>query len=131
MPEIHTFAILYAAEGKAERSMRMRYTTPRIHIRGPSADAWPTQDYTLRFLVTEPIAVDTMETSVAEQRDTKYEEFVMFETYKSKEALLQHEEESYFKEVYGLFVEEGLMAKAPLLIRTVSKAGFDRDRKLV
>ncbi len=130
--------------------MRMRYTTPRIHIRGPSADAWPTQDYTLRFLVTEPIAVDTMETSVAEQRDAKYEEFVMFETcvwhrchalgqtlpdtscrYKSKEALLQHEEESYFKEVYGLFVEEGLMAKAPLLIRTVSKAGFDRDRKLV
>ncbi|KAK0258417.1 hypothetical protein LTR91_006572 [Friedmanniomyces endolithicus] len=89
------------------------------------------QDYTLRFLVTEPIVVDSPEASVVEQRDDKYEEFVMFETYKSKEALLQHEKESYFKEVYGLFLEEGLMAKAPLLIRTVSKAGFDRDRKLV
>ncbi|KAK0315800.1 hypothetical protein LTR01_001100 [Friedmanniomyces endolithicus] len=83
------------------------------------------QDYTLRFLVTEPIVVDSPEASVVEQRDDKYEE------YKSKEALLQHEKESYFKEVYGLFLEEGLMAKAPLLIRTVSKAGFDRDRKLV
>ncbi len=128
----------------------MRYTSPRIRIRGPSADAWPTQDYTLRFLVTEPIAVDSKNASVAEQRDDKGEEFVMFETcvlhrrhilgqtlpdtscrYKSKEAMLQHEEESYFKEVFGLFVEEGLMAKAPLLIRTVSKAGFDRDRKLI
>ncbi|KAK0263423.1 hypothetical protein LTR29_001046 [Friedmanniomyces endolithicus] len=109
----------------------MRYTSPRIRIRGPSADAWPTQDYTLRFLVTEPIAVDSKNASVAEQRDDKGEEFVMFETYKSKEAMLQHEEESYFKEGFGLFVEEGLMAKAPLLIRTVSKAGFDRDRKLI
>ncbi|TKA48645.1 hypothetical protein B0A54_00781 [Friedmanniomyces endolithicus] len=123
MTEIHTFAILYAAEGKAERMRSLlEKQCKKVH---------ENEDYTLRFLVTEPIAVDSKNASVAEQRDDKGEEFVMFETYKSKEAMLQHEEESYFKEGFGLFVEEGLMAKAPLLIRTVSKAGFDRDRKLI
>ncbi|TKA74387.1 hypothetical protein B0A55_04515 [Friedmanniomyces simplex] len=140
MSEVHTIAILYAAEGKMERCPFTIVSMPATVLTADRMQSLLAQqckrvheneEYTLRFLVTEPINPISGETAVAEPRDHKPEELVMIETYKSKEALLQHEEEPYFKEVFGLFMEENIMAKAPFLIRTVSAAGFDIDRKLI
>ncbi|KAK5721442.1 hypothetical protein LTR17_014562 [Elasticomyces elasticus] len=109
MPEIHTFAILYPAPGKADRMRELLVKQCKNSF---------TQDYTLRFLVTEPI-------------DEEVSEFVMFETYKSAQASDQHNQEPYFQECFATFQKEELMAKPPLMYRTISTAGFDMDRKLL
>ncbi|KAK4958021.1 hypothetical protein LTR10_004446 [Elasticomyces elasticus] len=76
------------------------------------------EDYTLRYLMTE-------------QLDAETPDFVMIETYKSKEAAQKHPQEPHFQELFGAFEKEGLFAKPPYLAHTTSKAGFDLDRSLL
>ncbi|KAK0249228.1 hypothetical protein LTR48_008120 [Friedmanniomyces endolithicus] len=68
---------------------------------------------------------------MTEQVDTETPDFVMVETYKSKEAAQQHPQEPHFKYLFGAFEKEGLFAKAPYLAHTTTKAGFDLDRSLL
>ena len=51
--------------------------------------------------------------------------------YKDKASADKHTAEPHFKELFAKFEQEGIMAKAPYLAQTVSKEGFDLDRKLI
>ncbi|KAK5173493.1 uncharacterized protein LTR77_002174 [Saxophila tyrrhenica] len=57
--------------------------------------------------------------------------FVMVETYKDKNAADSHTQTDHFKQLFGVMEKEGLLREGPWLAQTVSKAGFERDRKLI
>jgi len=124
---------------------------PSFNREGPSTDV--AQNYTLRFLITESVELDSSLDSMSQERsDIASKVVVVFETYvqccllcplgeaalaeiccryTSKETAKQHEEEPWFKTTTDAFLGENLMAEPPYIVSTVSRAGFDLDRKLV
>ncbi|SMR55262.1 unnamed protein product [Zymoseptoria tritici ST99CH_1A5] len=111
MSEVNIVAILHPAQGKSDRVKEL--------LQGMCKDVHQKEDYTLRYIATEQIGAEGTP------------DIVMIETYKSKEAADKHTQEPHFKELFATMEKEGLMAKAPYLAQTVSKAGFDLDRKLI
>ncbi|KAI5358509.1 hypothetical protein Slin15195_G109570 [Septoria linicola] len=112
MSEVNIVAILYPASGKLDRMRELM--KPMIK------SVYEKEDYTLRYMMTEQINHDSGEPDI-----------VMIETYKSKDGADQHTATDYFKELFGTFEKEGIMAKAPYLAITKSVQGFDTDRKLI
>ena len=52
-------------------------------------------------------------------------------SYKDKAGADKHVTESHFQELFKKLESEGLAAKPPYLAKTVTKAGFDLDHKLI
>ncbi|KAK5736650.1 hypothetical protein LTR17_007307 [Elasticomyces elasticus] len=110
MSEVHTVAVLSPKPDKVQRMRELlTHMCKEVHSK---------EDYTLRYLMTEQVDAETPD-------------FVMIETYKSKEAAQKHPQEPHFQELFGAFEKEGLFAKPPYLAHTTSKAGFDLDRTLL
>ncbi|EMC91283.1 hypothetical protein BAUCODRAFT_152560 [Baudoinia panamericana UAMH 10762] len=110
MSEINIVAILYPVQGKEERMKEL--------VAKMAKDVHEKEDYTLRYIMTEQLGVETPD-------------IVMIETYKSKEAADQHTKTSHFKSLFSTMESEHLMAKPPYIAQTISKAGFDLDRKMI
>ncbi|RFU23855.1 hypothetical protein B7463_g12486, partial [Scytalidium lignicola] len=110
MPEVHIVAIFSPKPGKTERVKQL--------LTAQCADVHENEDYALRFLVTEQIDVETPD-------------FVLFETYTSKESTDQHLKEPHFIAMSKALQEEELLVKKPHVARTVTIAGFELDRKSI
>lgn len=50
--------------------------------------------------------------------------------YKSVEATNQHVKEPHFQDMVKTLEDEGLLAKAPYVVKTSTIGGFDLDKKL-
>jgi quinol monooxygenase YgiN len=50
--------------------------------------------------------------------------------YKDKDSADAHTQTEHFKQLIKDFEDEGILAEPPWLSQTVSKGGFDLDRKL-
>ncbi|KAK3718915.1 hypothetical protein LTR37_004831 [Vermiconidia calcicola] len=108
--EVHIIAILYPKPDKVERLRELMGKMCK--------DVHGKEDYTLRYMMTEQLDADTPDV-------------VMIETYKDKSSADKHGTEPHFKELFATFDSEGMFSKPPYLAKTISRAGFDADRKLI
>ncbi|KAI9660658.1 MAG: hypothetical protein M1821_010010 [Bathelium mastoideum] len=69
---------------------------------------------------------DALRFQMVEELDTAEPQFVMVESYTSMEVVKAHADSSRFKELFGKFEEEKLLAKPPLQILGKAVAGFTR-----
>ncbi|KAK3192169.1 hypothetical protein K4F52_001798 [Lecanicillium sp. MT-2017a] len=107
--EVHIVAIFTPKPDKVDRLKQvLRAQCTAVHEK---------EDYALRFVVTEQINCDTPD-------------FALFETYKSEEATNQHVKEPHFQDMVKTLEDEGLLAKAPYVVKTSTIGGFDLDKKL-
>ena len=52
-------------------------------------------------------------------------------SYKDKAAADAHVKTEHFQAFFKQITDEGLLGEEPVLMQTVSKGGFDLDRKLI
>jgi quinol monooxygenase YgiN len=57
--------------------------------------------------------------------------FVLQYRYKSKDAAQKHTGEPHFKELFGAFEKEGILAKPAYIAMSKSVEGFDSNRSLL
>jgi len=111
MSETHIIAILSPKPGALEKIVDvLKEASKGVHEKE--------EGKALRYVITEQIGVDNPDV-------------IIFETYKDKEASEQHAQEPHVKKLFGALVGEELLSKPPYLATTVSKAGFELDRKLI
>lgn len=70
------------------------------------------EDYCLRFIVTEQI-------------ENGNPQFTLFETYKDRDSITQHGQESHFKEMMQVISKEDLLKEKPFVAYTKTVGGFD------
>jgi len=110
MSETHIVAFLYPKSDKVDRFRELMKTMCRaVHEK---------EDYTLRYLMTEKL-------------HAKEPEYIMIETYQSKDAAKKHSSEPHFKEFFSALEKEGVLAKPAYIAMSKSVEGFDKNRSLL
>lgn len=79
-------------------------------------EVYSKEDYALRFIMTKQV-------------DMGNPDFILFETYKDREAIDQHLSEPHFKHMSKVLTHEGLLEKPPYVAITETNSGFDLDKK--